>query len=333
MNNFFKLFASCIPVRGVSRSTLCDMQRGQIRFIPNDLCDLLLKFESSTFNEILLHYGKEHERTLTEYFEFLVENEFGFWCEDPSLFPNIDNLWESASIIENGIIDVNQLSNHNFEHIFNEYSAVGCNALEIRFFDYYPLSELKSILLFLETSRISTVNILLKYSDSFDFLDLLSILNTYVRVNAISIHSAPPDKLNGLNKNRKISFFETEITSNNLCGNIGMKYFVVDQDTFFESQNYNTCLNKKVSIDVNGDVKNCPSLRSVYGNIKRISLKKCLETTTIRDLWSTSKEQIETCKECEFRHVCTDCRAFLNSDNSKEKPEKCKYNPLTMEWG
>lgn len=333
MNNYFKIFESCIPVRGVSRSTICDMQRNVIRFIPNDFYDLLMKFEDCSFEDILNHYGEEHKETITEYFDFMIEHEFGFWCDDLTLFPKIDTDWDSPSAIENGIIDVNSNSKHDYKEIFRQYEALGCNALEIRFYDLVSLKELSSILSLLLRSRIAGVEILIPYNESMKVADLKGLMKEYLRLTNISIHSTPPDAINEFKQEHNIYCFETPITSHSHCGNIGMKYFSVNQDTFFESQNYNSCLNKKISIDVNGDIKNCPSMKGGFGNINNDLLKDVLDRTHIKEPWGIHKEQIDTCKVCEFRHVCTDCRAFLDSDTSKEKPAKCNYDPVAMEWG
>ncbi len=332
MNNYYKMFASCIPVRGISRSTICDLPRNKIRFIPNDFYDLLVKFEDCHIDEILTHYGTEHKEIITEYFDFLIENEFGFWCDDPDLFPKLNTYWKSASVIENGIIDVNNESRHDFEKIFRQYESLGCNALEIRFYEHISISELFNILNYLAESRIGSVDILLRYQEEVSIDDFKEIMNENPRIHSISIHSTPHEKLKGFNTESNIYFFETPVTSSTHCGKIGMKYFTVNQDTFFESQNFNTCLNKKISIDVNGDIKNCPSMQGVHGNIKDDLLSDILQNTNLNQVWSIHKEQIETCKGCEFRHVCTDCRAFLDSDKSKSKPKKCTYHPVTMEW-
>jgi hypothetical protein len=45
------------------------------------------------------------------------------------------------------------------------------------------------------------------------------------------------------------------------------------------------------------------------------------------------KDQVEVCKDCEFRYVCTDCRAFLEKpEDIYSKPLKCGYNPFTTIW-
>jgi radical SAM protein with 4Fe4S-binding SPASM domain len=48
--------------------------------------------------------------------------------------------------------------------------------------------------------------------------------------------------------------------------------------------------------------------------------------------WRISKDHMEICRQCEFRYVCTDCRAYLESDVSRGKPARCSYDPSTGRW-
>jgi len=42
---------------------------------------------------------------------------------------------------------------------------------------------------------------------------------------------------------------------------------------FTEAQCHNTCLNRKVCLDAEGNIKNCPAMAKSYGNIKDTSLE------------------------------------------------------------
>lgn len=117
------------------------------------------------------------------------------------------------------------------------------------------------------------------------------------------------------------------------CGVISKFYFTVNNLTYFESQYHNTCLNRKISIDINGEIKNCPSMKESFGNINDISLKTVLGKEEFKKYWNITKSQIDICKECEFRAICTDCRAYVEEPNSMySKPLKCGYDPYSMEW-
>lgn len=46
-----------------------------------------------------------------------------------------------------------------------------------------------------------------------------------------------------------------------------------------------------------------------------------------------TKDKITGCKDCEFRYICTDCRAYIEEpEDIYSKPLKCGYDPNTGEW-
>ena len=74
-------------------------------------------------------------------------------------------------------------------------------------------------------------------------------------------------------------------------------------------------------------------MKESYGNIRHTTLREALEHPGFKKYWNITKDQIEVCKECEFRYICTDCRAFLKSkEDLYSKPLKCSYDPKKMEW-
>ena len=131
----------------------------------------------------------------------------------------------------------------------------------------------------------------------------------------------------------KIICVKDNITSSNDCGNIDFNYFFSNIYFFSESQYYNSCLNRKISIDINGEIRNCPSIKKSYGNIRDLSLNEVVNKAEFRVYWTMNKDQIEVCKDCEFRYACSDCRAFIKDPaNIYSKPEKCSYNPYNAKW-
>ena len=132
-------------------------------------------------------------------------------------------------------------------------------------------------------------------------------------------------------------FTKTNINSSSHCGKISKDYFVLNQLMYAESQQNNTCLNRKISIDKDGYIRNCPSMPQNFGNIKDTTLSDALNHPDFKKYWNVTKDMIEVCKDCEFRHICTDCRAYTERTHFEEdidlsKPLKCGYNPYTNEW-
>ena len=112
-NKPFVVFANCKLVKGASRSSICDLQRNQIKLIPNDLFEILSIHEGKSIQEIKKKFGNRYDKTIDEYFEFLVENEFIFFTDNPKLFPKLSDEWDHPSKITNAIIDRNLDSNYN----------------------------------------------------------------------------------------------------------------------------------------------------------------------------------------------------------------------------
>ena len=89
----------------------------------------------------------------------------------------------------------------------------------------------------------------------------------------------------------------------------------------------------KVSVDQNGNIKNCPSMKETFGNIKDTTLSEAIEKPGFKKYWDINKDKIHVCKDCEFRYICTDCRAYVEDpEDILSKPLKCGYNPYTGEW-
>ena len=121
------------------------------------------------------------------------------------------------------------------------------------------------------------------------------------------------------------------------CGKIGMEYFSTNLPKVLEAINHNSCLHKKIGIDIDGNIKNCPLMPEVYGNIYNSSLEEALLQPGFKKYWNLTKDHIEVCKDCEFRYVCTDCRAYTERTHTDQgldssKPLKCGYDPYTGKW-
>jgi len=70
-----------------------------------------------------------------------------------------------------------------------------------------------------------------------------------------------------------------------------------------------------------------------YGNIRDTKLLDVVNDPEFQKVWHIKKDEITKCKDCEFRHICTDCRAYIENPNDiYSAPLKCGYNPYTCEW-
>ena len=335
-NKKFVLFSNCIPVKGHKRSIIYDLQRYKYDFIPNTLYFILKKHNcKSTIDEVKAIYNNEQDKIIDEYFKFLLQNEYLFFTYETQLFPKLNLDWDFPAQISNAIIDVAKDSKHNYQAIFNELNNLGCQAIEIRFYDKISIKFLDSILTHTQQGRLRTIELIIKYYDGLAETHLKQLCKKNKRINSISIYDTyNTNETKYIEEEQCILNYTTEVISNNLhCGQINHQNFMVNTELFTESKNYNSCLNRKISIDINGEIKNCPSMQKSYGNIKNTTLSKALNKEGFKDVWNIKKDQIEICKDCEFRYMCTDCRVFIKDENNiLRKPAKCSYNPYTATW-
>jgi SPASM domain peptide maturase of grasp-with-spasm system len=330
----FTLFACCLPVKGARRSVICDLQRQSFHFIPNGLYEILTEHAGETIEQIKSFYEHEYDEEIDGYFDFLQAHELGFWCSDPSRFPPLDLTWEAPERITNAIVDVDARSAHDYAKILGELDDLGCKALEVRFFHSCRLDELRAVLEAARYGRLRSIDLLAGWGPELTPEALAELVREHRRVSSVVIHSAPERRRLEPQRTGVTIEHRTEvIDSPRCCGQVHPGYFVVDLETFAEGQRHNTCLNRKISVDARGEIRNCPSLGRSFGNVREVSLHSALAQRDFTALWSINKDRIDICKDCELRYVCTDCRAYLSdAADLYSKPSKCTYDPYTAEW-
>lgn len=336
----FILFPDCIPVKGINRSVICDTMNNKYFYIPNGLYDILEKYNGKTIEHIKVDFNHEYDEIIDEYFNFLIENKLIFFNSNPSLFPEINLQWSSSSIITNAIVDFDKI-NHDYVDLVRQFEVLKCSYIQFRFFKKINLSFIKEIIQYLNNvkSRIISIDFIIPHCENFVLEDFNFLLKKNSRIHSIIIYNSPYDKSYEC-VNKEMGYLlqiKRNILNEKHCGIINTEYFYSNIKLLSESQHHNTCLNRKISIDKDGNIKNCPSMPKSYGNIKDTSLEEALNHLDFKKYWNVSKDMIEVCKDCEFRHICTDCRAYTERthfDGSVDlsKPLKCGYNPYTNEW-
>lgn len=110
--------------------------------------------------------------------------------------------------------------------------------------------------------------------------------------------------------------------------------FAANRDDYEHNRLWNPCWAGKLNIINNGDVIPCIMGRTeVSGNVKDQSLREILDSPKLASLWGLTKDQIEVCKDCEYRYVCGDCRplAIARGDLHGSMP-RCTYDPYKGQW-
>jgi SPASM domain peptide maturase of grasp-with-spasm system len=340
MKEYFRLYSNCLFQKGYLRSIIIDSQRNEIHFAPNDLEEILIKSEYLTLDEIYNEYGEENKDTIFEYFTILIELELGFFITEHELdfFPKLNSSFTTPSIISNLIIeDIYDLK--TIENIKYQSENIGCEYIEFTYYDNIDNEKLMLILNLFECSSIRHIGLIIKYDKLKTNSFLKELTSTKLRLDKIILHTSDEDKLlNFEDFNLTNIFYRKESILNfKKCGNFNQNMFTINLKFLTESLNHNSCLNKKLSIDKEGNIKNCPSMPQSFGNIKDTTFEEALNHPDFKKYWNVTKDMIAVCKDCEFRHICTDCRAYTERTHFEEnidlsKPLKCGYNPYTNEW-
>jgi SPASM domain peptide maturase of grasp-with-spasm system len=329
---YFNLFSCCIPVCGGKKAAICDLQRNKIYSIPLFLCKILVNLTNKgiSIQEIKSFYENEYDSLIDEYLFSLESIECGIFSDDYKNFPLIDlNNYHEAKPITNAIVDFSNESKHSLNKIVTELSMLKCEALELRFFDtIITIFELREILKATDNSTLRSVEILMLYNESFSINNIIDLRKNYSRLQKITLYNSNYNKI--IEHVDICILYTKQNISENDCGVVSPWYFISKTENFIEARHYNSCLNKKISVDRLGYIRNCPSMKISYGNIKNTSLIDVLDKTDFKSIWSITKDNIAVCKDCQYRYVCIDCRAFIsNDDNVYSKPMKCNYNPYT----
>ena len=247
---YFKLFADCIPVKGASRSAICDVSRKSIKFIPSLFYDILVENKTKSVNELKSFYNHEYDEGIDHYFQALTEDEWGFWCDNPQSFPDIDLTWNFPAVISNAIIDLNENSNHDYHKLCKELNGLGCQALQFRIYEKINLEKLAEHLSCFDRSRLRSIEILLKYSEAISTQSLLDLVKKHNRIVEIIVHSAPTDETVPLSGYHQVIYTTKPINDHSFCGVIKKNDFTLNLELFSEAQHFNSCLNRKISIDI-----------------------------------------------------------------------------------
>jgi len=335
LNNFLVFLSTCILTKGTNRTIILDGQRNNFVAIPETMNVVLEEFKKKkSINEVIQFFGDDNKQTIFEYIEFLIDYEFAILVDEEEFdnFIEIDTSFEMPAIITNCIIENPKSKDESFEKTIKELIAFNCQNIQIVFYELNEISLLIEIVNYLNNFDFRSIDLIIPFARG----TLKYILEKHtekIKITNVLVHSTPIEILKEDFKNFSVNFIENKITNFTSCGVVSQKYFTVNKLKVLESINHNSCLHKKLAIDKDGNVKNCPAMGENFGNIKDTSLHEAVNKSGFKKYWNITKDQIEVCKDCEFRHICTDCRAFVeNPEDQYSKPLKCGYSPYTNVW-
>ena len=325
-NKYIKLFASCKLIQGHSQACIYDLERGTIVTVPNDLILLMEEASKTTIIDLEKKYGKE---IIQEYIDFLLKKELIFITDEPENFPTISTEYLTPTIIHNSIVVISEKTKNDIINISNQLKKLLCRFIEFRITANVDEQYLDTIVSNFKNCSVQSILFYAQYSpEMMGIMDRL--VNKYLKIGLVTLFNTEEVHIPEF---KKRIFIAKGFLDNRNCGYIDQSKFACNLPTYTLSLNFNSCLYKKISVDAEGNIKNCPSMVKSHGNINDTLLSDVISIPEFQKKGLIKKDEIAKCKDCEFRYICTDCRAYTeNHEDEYSAPLKCGYSPYTGEW-
>ena len=329
----FRLHESSIPVIGAMKAIILDLHAQNYFPIDKSFASLLLVKPYVSHSAVQRFEKQKKFSGIQTDIEKLCELNLGFKCSEADMVhlpPKKHSISDCITHISNAIIDSDKNSKHNFKSILFQLSMLGCEALQLRFYDTISHQHLLDIINHVSTFKSISVEVLLKNTVAMSNEALIDLMTKNPFITKIIAHSSPNDDIVFFVKTcfQVIYRVKQVIDSSSHCGFVTPDTFHVSYQMFEESLFSNSCLSRKISIDVSGNIRNCPAMPLSFGNIENVPLNLVLRNKEFTKWWRINKDQINVCRDCEFRYTCLDCRAFTHGSKTHlGKPTRCAYDP------
>ncbi|MFP3834903.1 grasp-with-spasm system SPASM domain peptide maturase [Chryseobacterium sp. SIMBA_028] len=335
---YFNLFSNIIIAKGARRILISDLQRKISDLYPLELNDIIDELKNDSIENILENYDEESKEIIHEYVELLLENEYGFitngnWDRN---FTPLSHEVHEVNKISNIFIEIDHLS--VLDKIKSSIDNLGVKHLVIYSAKELSTEEIQEIDSKFQNSVLEGIEIYLPFHNAVNEEFFQTLDQTTIRIYNLIFYNCPQASFKVKDEFRFTIHSIEEDLKISACGKVDLKYFNTNLPKILEAVNHNSCLHKKIGIDIKGNIKNCPLMPQTFGNIHTSNLEETFIQSDFKKYWNLTKDHIEGCKDCEFRYVCTDCRAFTERNMKNKdgldisKPLKCGYDPYTGVW-
>ncbi len=340
LTDYFVLSSSCVITKGCNRSLIHDFSRNTSNLISNEYFDLIEYLDRKRIEDVISDIEDESKDFFIDFLNFMYENEYALFVNDVELFPKkSDELHDSHVILKDCIIEIdNNINLELFVDNLHHLDLLNCENIQVWLKGNFNYADILKYLDLINDYDFLCVELCIENSEIIERKYFIEIIDKYASISKIflfnsaeayiyeyiSEHENQHPMLMG-----QIIYINHPLDANN-CGIINFETLSFGVETQFKiNKKFNGCLYKKLAIDSKGNIKNCPYTTN---KVQYNNLKEALSDDNFKKLWFIKKDDIEICKDCEFRYNCTDCRAFTIENNFYSKPLKCNYNPYTNEW-
>lgn len=307
------LSADCIEVRGYQRSAICDLRRQAYYEGP---------------------YIEDINRLDPDYLKFLYQNEIVIDIpeEVADAFLPINLEYKNYSFITNAIVAYSVHLNKTMDVL--EY--LSCYNFAVTIYKPIPVEKIDEFLKNTYNRNFNSIELhFYAIEDQNNYLrDLNELFQKYSYINPY-LYIQTTSSLNNIKKlvSNRFLVKPTWLYDNQY---VTMDSFYCNIELFVESQMHNTYYNRKLFIDEQGNISNTRN-GNVFANVFEVKTKNdiigIIDSKEFQYLWKVSKDKIDVCKDCEYRHLCIDSRIpNQRKDGTWYHKTECNYNPYICMW-
>ncbi len=342
LSDYFVLSSSCTITRGFNRSLIIDLLRNKQEVISNQYNDLIQLIDRKKIEESFEMIDNESHEFFKKFLDFMFESEYAFAVEDIELFPRRKEHYSDENIIiQDAIIEIHEshLNIGLLQNRLKELELLRCETIQVKILSISSYDFIESVLNIINKYSFLYIELLVKERNGIDNEQFISLIDRFPSLTNVYVFNEAQYECIKYSADEEGSlpllignlYMVMNDLSGQHCGVITPEYFeFYDEKFYYDNKRFNSCLYKKVTIDIHGCIKNCPYDNISYNEERIID---AVSSQSFQRKWYIHKDLIDVCKDCEYRYNCSDCRTFtVTKDDDFSKPLKCGYNPYTNEW-
>ena len=328
IGEYYKFFECCVVVKGANRAAIYDLQRLNFHFIPNSVIEVFKDYENKKISSLYNDYASQKEQ-LEKYFKYLLTNELIFKTDNPESFPKMSSVLEKPHVLDFLFLEIDDLQNFKLDFLENCIDKTGLEHLVV-INSNNSIQNFETVLNLLNYSRVKMITFISVFDENL-IVDILKLKSKHERLKKI-IFVNSPIKFLKIEDDQNIDYFPNSLEILLTRRIKSTKNFTLNTKTYLESLNNNLYFNRKVYISNSGEVKPSFVQKDFFGNIEKENLNDIILKDGFQRVWKITKDEIEVCKDCEFRYMCPDNRIPLKNDRLYYHETSCSYNPYTNKW-
>jgi hypothetical protein len=201
--------------------------------------EMFLNIQKQPFQMLLDNAEQQEKETIIQIKNFIIDNELGFFTDNPSLFPSLECIWDSPFMIHNSIIDIKNTP-HDYDLIFKQLRELGCQHIQLRFFSLCTIPELEDLLGIIQKYSFLSIEFIIQYQIDIEN-DLEDFMKKHLVIRNLFVMSSPYNKKIDVNyediSSSTLMFLKQPLNSCESCGKINMKTFIPPNiQDFFENK-------------------------------------------------------------------------------------------------